>query len=65
MSDNGYTDRQSQSQMALFDLIETSMSVANRERNLAIQATLRKWVGKLKNISGESFGLVRNLKRGV
>ena len=65
MSDNGYTDRQSQSQMPLFDLIETSMSVANRERNLAIQETLRKWFGKLKNISGASFGLVSKLKRGV
>lgn len=65
MSDNGYTDRQSQSQMPLFNLMETSMSIGNRERNLAIQEVLWKWIGKLKNISGESIALVSNLKRGV
>ena len=37
----------------LFELIETSRRVGNRERNKAVDETLAKWIGKLKNISGE------------
>ncbi|MAF47281.1 MAG: hypothetical protein CMM10_03365 [Rhodospirillaceae bacterium] len=44
----------------LFELIETSRRVGNRERNKAVDETLAKWIGKLKNISGERVDPVVN-----
>ena len=44
-------------QTPLFELIETSRRVGNRERTKAVDETLAKWIGKLRDISRKSLGL--------